>query len=85
MEVESLWSKWGWLLLQSVCAGKGFEPAQPEGKRTSLPVLIEHKPVVQSLQSLGASMYSWVILFFLSTFHACLSSPGAILKCLKIA
>lgn len=43
MEVESLWSEWGWLLPQSVCAGSGCELAQPEGKRISLPVLIQHK------------------------------------------
>lgn len=43
MEAESLWSEWGCLLPQSVCAGSGCELSQPEGKRTSLPVLIQHK------------------------------------------
>lgn len=73
--------KWKWLVAP-LCAGRGLEAAQPEGKKTSPSVVVEHKARG------GVShvwMYTWVFFFsYLSTFSACLSSSGAILKCLKI-
>lgn len=82
-EGESPWANGsGWLLPGSLCAGRGLEAAQPEGKKTSPSVVVEHKARG------GVShvwMYTWVFFFsYLSTFSACLSSSGAILKCLKI-
>lgn len=76
MQQPPLWS----LSLPQLCAGQGHEPAQPEGNKISLPGLVEFKAHGGVSRSLDVYLGD----FFLSVFHAILSSSGAILKCLKI-
>lgn len=61
--------KWKWLVAP-LCAGRGLEAAQPEGKKTSPSVVVEHKARGGVSRSLDVYLG---VFFFLSKHFQCLS------------